>query len=75
MHERDHQHLIDELQILIDDTHATLNRAEAHGLDAVMPEDYAQLLTIWIERSSSSGGMRGRCWKSRALCQIRFRNK
>lgn len=46
MCKRDHQHLIGELQAVIDDTQATLKQVEAHGLDASMPEDYAQLLDI-----------------------------
>ncbi len=46
MHEQDHQRVINELQRLIDDTQAALSRAEAHGLDATMPEDFAHLLDI-----------------------------
>ncbi|WP_254893746.1 hypothetical protein [Halomonas sp. BC2] len=35
----EHQHLIDELQGVIDDTQHTLDRFEATGTDTQMPED------------------------------------
>lgn len=42
----DHQHIVNELQTLIDDTQHTLNRFEATGMDQQMPEDYETLLAI-----------------------------
>lgn len=46
MKESDHQHIIDELQSLIDDTQATLSRFEQEGMDKEMPNDYNKLLNI-----------------------------
>lgn len=42
----DHQRVIDELQAVIDDTQHTLERFEATGMEAEMPEDYDKLLAI-----------------------------
>ncbi|WP_447927947.1 hypothetical protein [Vreelandella sp. EE27] len=46
MREHEHQQVIAKLQQVIDDTQATLCRAEDHGLDVSMPGDYAHLLDI-----------------------------
>jgi flagellar biosynthesis chaperone FliJ len=46
MDEHHHQRVIDELQPLIDDTQATLQRFEKTGMDKTMPADYEQLLAI-----------------------------
>ena len=40
------QYVINELQKVIDETHAMLGRFEASGMDEVMREDYDTLLTI-----------------------------
>lgn len=42
----DHQRVIDELQVFIDDTQHTIDRFEATGMDEQMPEDYDKLLDI-----------------------------
>lgn len=42
----DHQRVIDELQAVLDDTRATMERFEAIGMDEQMPEDYDKLLDI-----------------------------
>tara|TARA_R110000851_G_scaffold203777_10_gene355670 strand:+ start:2789 stop:2983 length:195 start_codon:yes stop_codon:yes gene_type:complete len=42
----DHQRVIDELQVVIDETQATIYRFEASGMSENMPEDYAKLLSI-----------------------------
>ena len=42
----DHQQVIDELQVVIDDTQHTIDRFEATGMDEQMPEDYDKLLDI-----------------------------
>ncbi|MGA4493721.1 hypothetical protein [Vreelandella venusta] len=42
----DHQHVINELQKVIDDTQATLQRFEDTGMDKEMPVDYEKLLDI-----------------------------
>lgn len=42
----EHQQVIDELQVVINDTQETLVRFEATGMATEMPEDYDQLLTI-----------------------------
>ncbi|WP_016915083.1 hypothetical protein [Vreelandella stevensii] len=42
----DHQHVINELQKVIDDTQATLTRFEETGMDEEMPADYDNLMTI-----------------------------
>lgn len=42
----EYQRVIDELQILIDDTQQTLKRFEATGMDKQMAEDYEKLLDI-----------------------------
>lgn len=41
-----HDHVINELQTLIDDTQATLTRFEYTGMDKEMPRDYEELLDI-----------------------------
>lgn len=46
MKESDHQHIINELQSLIDDTQATLSRFEQEGMDKEMSDDYNKLLDI-----------------------------
>lgn len=40
------QHVINELQQVIDDIQATLKRFEESGMDGDMPEDYEKLLAI-----------------------------
>ncbi|MBR2514864.1 MAG: hypothetical protein IKE45_12820 [Halomonas sp.] len=40
------QHVIDELQALINDTQATLKRFEDTGMDEQMLEDYDKLLEV-----------------------------
>lgn len=40
------QHVIDELQALINDTQATLKRFEDTSMDEQMPEDYGKLLEV-----------------------------
>lgn len=42
----DHQQVIDELQAVLDDTRATMERFEATGMDEQMPKDYEKLLEI-----------------------------
>lgn len=42
----EHQTVIVELQALIDDTQATIERFEATGMDDEMREDYEKLLAI-----------------------------
>lgn len=42
----EHQQVIDELQVVIDDTQHTIERFEATGMDEQMPEDYEKLLDI-----------------------------
>lgn len=42
----EYQRVIDELQILIDDTLQTLKRFEATGINEEMTEDYDKLLSI-----------------------------
>lgn len=42
----DHQHVINELQKVIDDTQATLTRFEETGMDEERPADYDNLMTI-----------------------------
>tara|TARA_R110002049_G_scaffold102718_1_gene248472 strand:+ start:16912 stop:17106 length:195 start_codon:yes stop_codon:yes gene_type:complete len=42
----DHQHVIDELQAVIDETQQTLKRFEVSGMIEKMPEDYDKLLAI-----------------------------
>lgn len=44
-----HQHVINELQKVIDDTQATLTRFEEAGMDEEMPADYEKLLRILDE--------------------------
>ncbi|QJQ99844.1 hypothetical protein [Halomonas sp. PGE1] len=46
MTENQHQQIIDELQTVLDDTRATMERFEATGMDEQMPEDYDKLLKI-----------------------------
>ncbi|MBB3332522.1 uncharacterized membrane protein YgdD (TMEM256/DUF423 family) [Halomonas campaniensis] len=42
----EHQQVIDELQVVIDDTQHTLGRFEATGMDQQMPKDYDKMLDI-----------------------------
>lgn len=42
----EHQQVIDELQTVLDDTRATMERFEAIGMDEQMSEDYDKLLDI-----------------------------
>lgn len=42
----EHQQVIDELQLVLDDTRATMERFEATGMDEQMSEDYAKLEAI-----------------------------
>lgn len=42
----EHDHVINELQALIDDTNDTLKRFEDTGMDDGMPEEHEKLLTI-----------------------------
>ncbi|MDR5893336.1 hypothetical protein QC820_10970 [Halomonas mongoliensis] len=42
----EHQRVIEELQVVIDDTQHTIDRFEATGMDEQMPEDYDKLLDI-----------------------------
>ncbi|MGO3055760.1 MAG: hypothetical protein ACTID3_02385 [Halomonas sp.] len=42
----DHERVALELEKVIRDTQATIDRAEAHGLDKLMPDDYDQLQNI-----------------------------
>jgi len=46
MKEADHQQVINELQTIIGDTQRTIERFEATGMNAQMPEDYDKLLAI-----------------------------
>lgn len=46
MTEDERQHVIDELQTVIDDTHVTLKRFEVTGMDEEMSDDYDKLLAI-----------------------------
>lgn len=46
MTNEEHQRVIDELQEVIDDTQATLQRFENTGMEVDMPADYEALLTI-----------------------------
>ncbi|MCD6437914.1 MAG: hypothetical protein J7L56_06580 [Halomonas sp.] len=46
MTNEEQQHVIDELQKVIDDTQATLQRFEKTGMDKEMLEDYEKLLGI-----------------------------
>lgn len=46
MNEAEYQQVIAELQKVIDETHHTLDRFEATGMDKQMPEDYETLLVI-----------------------------
>lgn len=46
MTNQEHQRVIDELQMVIDDTQATLKRFEETSMDEGMPEDYEKLLTV-----------------------------
>lgn len=36
----EHEHVAQELETLIRDTQATIERAEPHGLDQTSPEDF-----------------------------------
>ncbi|MDR5887788.1 MULTISPECIES: hypothetical protein [Halomonadaceae] len=42
----EHQRVAQELESLIRDTQATIERAENHGLDQTSPEDFQALLDI-----------------------------
>lgn len=42
----EHEHVINELQTVIDETQATLKRFEESGMEGNMPEDYEKLLAI-----------------------------
>jgi hypothetical protein len=42
----EHHQVIDELQVVINDTQHTIDRFEATGMDEQMPEDYDKLLDI-----------------------------
>ncbi|RUR33023.1 hypothetical protein [Vreelandella nanhaiensis] len=42
----EHERVILELETLIQETQATIDQAEARGLDKAMPADYAYLLDI-----------------------------
>lgn len=46
MTSEEYEQVIDELQIVIDETQATLKRFEKTGMDGEMPEDYQALLDI-----------------------------
>ena len=46
MNEGEHQQVIGELQVVIDDTQTTLERFEATGMNEQMPGDYDKLLGI-----------------------------
>ncbi|WP_030071191.1 hypothetical protein [Halomonas alkaliantarctica] len=46
MTNEEQQHVIDELQTVIADTQATLQRFEDTGMDKEMPADYEKLLDI-----------------------------
>ena len=46
MSPEERQHVINELQKVIDDTQATLSRFEATGMEDEMHEDYDKLLGI-----------------------------
>ncbi|MGQ4880126.1 hypothetical protein ACOJCM_16280 [Billgrantia sp. LNSP4103-1] len=47
MNEAEHQRVIDELQQVIEETHKTMSRFEATGMDEEMREDYDKLLEIF----------------------------
>lgn len=42
----EHEHVIHELETLIRDTQATIDRIETYGLNNTMPEEYQALLDI-----------------------------
>ncbi|MCO7247881.1 hypothetical protein [Halomonas sp. Mc5H-6] len=42
----EHERVAKELESLIRDTQATIERAETHGLDRTSPEDFQALLDI-----------------------------
>ncbi|OJA05633.1 hypothetical protein [Halomonas sp. QHL1] len=42
----EYEHVIDELQSVIDETHATLKRFENTGMNDELPKDYETLLAI-----------------------------
>lgn len=42
----EHHQVIDELQVVINDTQHTIDRFEATGMDDQVPEDYEKLLEI-----------------------------
>jgi hypothetical protein len=46
MTHEEHQRVIDELQVVIDDSQAMLKRFENTGMEDEMPEDYEKLLAI-----------------------------
>jgi len=46
MTNEEHQKVIDELQVVIDDTQTTLKRFEDKGMNNEMPADYDKLLDI-----------------------------
>lgn len=46
MTENQHQQVIDELQAVLNDTRATMERFEATGMDEQMSDDYAKLEAI-----------------------------
>lgn len=46
MNNDEYQRVIDELQVLIDDTQATLKRFEETGMDTHMQDDYSKLLDV-----------------------------
>lgn len=46
MTHEEHQRVIDELQVVIDDSQATLKRFENTGMEDEMLEDYGKLLAI-----------------------------
>ncbi|QNI04149.1 hypothetical protein HXW73_15100 [Halomonas sp. SH5A2] len=42
----EHQQVVEELQGVIIETQATIERFDATGMDEQMPEDYEKLLTV-----------------------------
>nr|WP_290698903.1 hypothetical protein [Halomonas sp. UBA3074] len=46
MHPDEHEQVALELETLIRDTQATIDRIETYGLNNTMPEDYQALLDI-----------------------------
>nr|WP_298058055.1 hypothetical protein [uncultured Halomonas sp.] len=46
MHPDEHEHVVKELETLIRETQATVDRIETYGLNNTMPEDYQALLDI-----------------------------